>query len=89
LHLLLVRSRADDEVVGEGGYAGKVEDYDVGGLFRFGGADGNQPGRRNGLGGGGFLAIGLGQSTLLTLSYYARTALTDIRRSGGDVQILA
>jgi hypothetical protein len=70
LHLLLVRAGADDEVVGEGGDTGEVEDYQVGGLFGFGCADGDQPGGRSGLGGGGFLEIGLGQNRLLKLSYY-------------------
>jgi hypothetical protein len=39
-------------------------------LFRLGGTDGDQPGWRGGLGGGGFLEIGLGQNRLLKVSYY-------------------
>ena len=70
LHLLLVGAGADHEVVGEGGDAGEIEDYDVGGFLGFCGADGNQPGGRGGFGGGGFLEIGLGQNTLLKVSYY-------------------
>ena len=65
LHLLLVRARTDDEVVGECGDTGEVKDYDLGGLFRFGCADGNQPGWPSGMGRGGFLEIGLGQNRLL------------------------
>jgi hypothetical protein len=70
LHLLLVGAGADDEIVGERGDAGEVEYDQVGGFFRFCGADGNQPGWRGGLGGSGFLEIGLGQNRLLPLSYY-------------------
>jgi hypothetical protein len=33
LHLLLVGAGADDEVVGERGDAGEVEDYEVGGFL--------------------------------------------------------
>jgi hypothetical protein len=70
LHLFLVGAGADDEVVGERGDAGEVEHDQVGGFFRFRSADGNQPGWRSGLGGSGFLEIGLGQNRLLPLSYY-------------------
>jgi len=44
LHLALVVAVADDEVVGEGGDGGEVENFDVGGLLGFGRAYGNQPG---------------------------------------------
>ena len=70
LHLFLVGAGADDEVVGERGDAGEVEYDQVGGFLRFRSADGNQPGWRSGLGGSGFLEIGLGQNRLLPLSYY-------------------
>jgi hypothetical protein len=73
LHLLLVGAGADDEVVGKRGDAGEVEYDQVGGFFRFRGADGNQPGWRGGLGGSDFLEIGLGQNRLLPLSYYGLT----------------
>jgi hypothetical protein len=39
LDLPRIGARADDEVVGEGGDAGQVENPDVGGFLRFGGAD--------------------------------------------------
>jgi hypothetical protein len=71
LHLPLISAGADDEVVGESGDAGEVEDYQVGGLFGFGCAGGNQPGWRGGFGNCGFLEIGLGQNRLLEISYYA------------------
>jgi hypothetical protein len=71
LHLLLVGAGTDHEEVRERGDAGKVEDYEVGGLLRFGCADGDQPGWRSGLGSDGFLEIGLGQNRLLKVSYYA------------------
>jgi hypothetical protein len=74
LHLFLVGAGADDEVVGEGGDAGEVEYDQVGSFFRFGSADGSQPGWRSGLGGSGFLEIGLGQNRLLTLSYYGNSS---------------
>jgi len=43
LHLAGVGAGADDEMVGERGYAGEVENDDVGGLFFTGGADGGEP----------------------------------------------
>ena len=70
LHLFLIAAGADDEVVGEGGDAGEVEDYQVGGLFGFGCAGSDQPGGRGGLSSGGFREIGLGQNRLLEISYY-------------------
>jgi hypothetical protein len=84
LHLPLVGAGADDEIVGEGGDTGEVEDYQVGGLFGFGCADGDQPGGRCGLGGGGFLEIGLGQSRLLKLSYYGAATGKNIHHGGAE-----
>jgi hypothetical protein len=67
LNLPRVASIADDEVVGEAGDAGQVENLDVGGLLRFRGANGDQPG-----GGFGYrlrrrFQVGVGQSGLLYL----------------------
>jgi hypothetical protein len=83
LHLLLVGAGADDEIVGERGDAGEVEHHQVGGFFGFCGADGNQPGWRGGLGGGGFSEIGLGQNRLLPLSYYGNS---DSPQRHGDTE---
>jgi hypothetical protein len=85
LHLLLIGAGADDEVIGEGGDAGEVEDYEIGGLFRFGCAGGNQPGWRGGLGIGRFLEIGLGQNRLLKISYYAGGVAPDIAARYGRI----
>ena len=75
LHLFLVGAGADDEEVGERGDAREVEDYQLGGLLRFGGADGDQPRWRSSLGIGGFFEIALGQNRLLKVSYYRGKAL--------------
>ncbi len=44
LDLRGIVSGADDEVVGKRGDAAKVKDFDVDGLFGFGGSDRDQPG---------------------------------------------
>jgi hypothetical protein len=67
LNLALIPAAADDEVVGEAGDAGQVENLDVGGLLGFRGANGDQPG-----GGFGYrlrrrFQVGVGQSGLLYL----------------------
>jgi hypothetical protein len=43
LDLAGVGAGADDEIIGEGGDTGEVEDEDVGGLLFTGGADGGEP----------------------------------------------
>jgi len=45
LDLTRIGAGAENEVVGEGGDAGKVEDLDIGGFLGFGCADGDEPGR--------------------------------------------
>jgi hypothetical protein len=65
LDLAGIGAGADDEEIGERCDAGEIEDQDFGGLFRFGRADGGEPGRD---GGGEFLdlvKVGLLQKTLL------------------------
>src|SRR5438270_685995 len=58
----LVCPRADDEIVGERGDAGEVQHANIGGLFRFGGAHGNQPGGDSGFSFAGFGKIDLRQT---------------------------
>ena len=70
LDLALVGAGADHEIVGEGGDAGEIEHFDVGGFLGFGGADGNQPGWRFDLQFRGLGDVGFGQITLLSVSYY-------------------
>ena len=70
LDLAGIGAGADDEEIGEGSDAGEVENLDIGGFLRFGGADGGEPGRD---GGGEFLGLvdlGLLQNTLLWVWYY-------------------
>jgi hypothetical protein len=43
LHLPGIGGSADDKVIGEGGDSGEIQDDNVGGLFGFGRAYGNQP----------------------------------------------
>ncbi len=80
LHLPLIGAGADHKIVGEGSDAGEVEDFDVGGFFGFGGADGEQPGWRFDLQFRGLGDVGFGQITLLSVSYYivAQPILTGI-----------
>jgi hypothetical protein len=52
-------------------------------LLGFGGADGDQPGRRDGFGGDGFLEIGLGQNRLLRVSYYSEAKAEWVRPNKG------
>lgn len=70
LDLALIGAGADDEIVGEGGDTGEIENLYVGGFLGFGGADGDEPGGRFSFGPGIFLDVGLGQNTLLSVSYY-------------------
>ena len=67
LDIALVGARADHEVIGEGGDAGKVQHTDIDSLFGFGCANGYQPGwgfRWIAFGRIGLLRIDLGQNTL-------------------------
>ena len=45
LDLFRIGAGANDEVVGEGGNPGQIQDVNVGGFFRLGRADCNQPRR--------------------------------------------
>jgi len=72
LNLALVRPRTNDEKVGERRDARQVQHFDIDCFLGLGGPNGYEPGR----GEGGDFAwlgeIGLGQNTLLTVSYYNR-----------------
>ena len=70
LNLALVGARGNHKAVGKGRDAAQIEHQDFGSFLGLCGADGNQPGWRNGSGGGGSLQICLGQNTLLNVSYY-------------------
>ena len=70
LNLALVGPRADHEEVRKRGDSREVQHLDFAGFLGFGGAYGNEPGRR---GGANFLRlreICLPQNTLLSVSYY-------------------
>jgi hypothetical protein len=45
LHLALIRARADHEEVGERSDRGEIENPYIGSFLRFGGSDGQEPGR--------------------------------------------
>ena len=49
LNLFWIGPRADDEVVGERGNPGQIQDVNISGFFRFGRADRNQPRRSSDL----------------------------------------
>lgn len=70
LDLSLIGTGADHKKIGEGGNAGEIEDFDVGGFLGLSGADGNQPGWRFDLQFRGLGDVGFGQITLLSVSYY-------------------
>jgi hypothetical protein len=65
LDLSLIGARADDKEIGKRSNTSEVENLEVGRLFRFGGADGNEPGGRLRL-----FGFFLSQNTLLFVSYY-------------------
>jgi hypothetical protein len=71
LNLPLIGSRADDEIVRERSDSGEVQYPDIGGFLGFCGADSEEPGWRCDFGVGCFRKIGLGQNTLLCVSYYS------------------
>jgi hypothetical protein len=70
LDLALIGASADHKIIGEGGNAGEIEYFDVGGFLGFSGADGNQPGWGFDLQFRGLSDVGFGQITLLSVSYY-------------------
>jgi hypothetical protein len=66
----------DDEIIGERGDGGEVQDADVGGFLGFGGADGGEPVRDGRWEFRGLVDVGLLQNTLLKVSYYKRRRKT-------------
>jgi hypoxanthine phosphoribosyltransferase len=93
LDVALVGPRADHEMIGERGDAGQIENADISGFLRFGGAYGKQPGGDFGRLRFSWLAarIGLGQNWLLTVSYYnmAFFPLSTLRTLISEAQIQA
>ena len=84
LDLPLVGAGGDDEVVRERRDTPQIEHLDIGSFLGFGGADGYEPGRGSSCGGDGFVAICLGQNTLLSVSYYMeRSAIGERSRDCG------